>query len=205
VKDIQTARLAAVSTTCVTDAELVVLARAGDAGAFGVLVERHQRAARRAAVAALGSQDEADEVVQEALIAAFRQLGGFRGEASFKTWLLTITWRKALDRRGSLARRLRRFVAIDAHGWDLQRDRKPSQEKTLIEAEAGVAVRRLVAKLPARLRDPLLLSASGDYTMDEIAQALRLPVGTVKWRVFEARRLLKKKLAGLGYGNEQPR
>jgi RNA polymerase sigma factor (sigma-70 family) len=161
-------------------------------------VERHQRAARRAAVAALGSQDEADEVVQEALIAAFRQLGGFRGEASFKTWLLTITWRKALDRRGSLARRLRRFVAIDAHGWDLQRDRKPSQEKTLIEAEAGATVKRLVGRLPARLRDPLLLSASGDYTMDEIAQALRLPVGTVKWRVFEARRLLKKKLAGLG-------
>jgi RNA polymerase sigma factor (sigma-70 family) len=205
VKDFQTFRHDAVSTTCVTDAELVDKARAGDAGAFGDLVDRHQRAARRAAVAALGSQEEADEVVQEAFVSAFRQLDGFRGDASFKTWLLAITWRKALDRRDSLARRLRRFVTLDAHGWELHRDPQPSQERTLIEAEAVASARRLAARLPARLRDPLLLSASGDYTLNEIAEALRLPVGTVKWRIFEARKLLKAKLARLGYGNEQPR
>jgi RNA polymerase sigma-70 factor, ECF subfamily len=79
------------------------------------------------------------------------------------------------------------------------------KDAPLIEAEAVASVRRLTARLPARLRDPLLLSASGDYTLNEIAEALRLPVGTVKWRIFEARKLLKAKLARLGYGNEQPR
>ena len=81
------------------DVELVRRAQAGDVAAFGELVERNRRAVFRAALAAVGSAAEADDVAQEAFVTAFQKLDGFRGEASFKTWLLTITWRKAIDRR----------------------------------------------------------------------------------------------------------
>jgi RNA polymerase sigma-70 factor (ECF subfamily) len=57
-----------------------------------------------------------------------------------------------------------------------------------------------VAALPARLRDPLLLVGSGDYTYDEVAEMLGQPVGTVKWRVSDARRQLRTRLAHLGFG-----
>jgi DNA-directed RNA polymerase specialized sigma24 family protein len=60
-------------------------------------------------------------------------------------------------------------------------------------------VRRLVGTLPDTLRVPLLLAASGDYTFDEMAEALSVPAGTLKWRVSEARRRLKMKLRALGY------
>src|SRR5689334_14570436 len=78
---------------------LVLSARGGDQDAFGDLVLLHQRAAYRAALAALGSPEDAEDAVQEAFVIAWRKLPGFRGEASFRTWLLTIVWRKSLDRR----------------------------------------------------------------------------------------------------------
>ena len=64
----------------------------------------------RAALAALGSPAEADDVAQDAFVMAYRKLGSFRGEAAFRTWLLAIAWRKALDRRKSLARWLKLTV-----------------------------------------------------------------------------------------------
>jgi RNA polymerase sigma-70 factor, ECF subfamily len=87
------------STVCVTDAELVALARQGDQQAFGELVTRHQAAVYRAALAAVGSAAEAEDAAQEAFISAYRRLGAFRGDASFKTWLLTIAWNEAINRR----------------------------------------------------------------------------------------------------------
>ena len=112
---IPTGRHVAESTDCVTgtepsavtDLDLVRLAQAGDVEAFGELVERNRRAVFRAALACVGSPAEADDVAQEAFVTAFRKLGTFRGEAQFRTWLLSITWRKAIDRRKSASRWLR--------------------------------------------------------------------------------------------------
>ena len=100
-----------VSTTGVSDSELVERARRGDHAALGTLVDRHRTSAFRAALAALGSPDAAEDVTQEGLVAAFRHLGDFREQASFKTWLLSIVWRKALTRRRSVRALLHRMVA----------------------------------------------------------------------------------------------
>src|SRR5437763_17218588 len=82
-----------------TDAELVERARAGQTAAFGELVERHRGAVYRAALAALRNPADAEDVAQEALVLAFRKLGQFRGDASVRTWMITIGWRLALSRR----------------------------------------------------------------------------------------------------------
>ena len=193
-----------------TDLELVRLAQAGDVEAFGELVERNRRAVFRAALAAVGSPAEADDVAQEAFITAYRKLASFRGESQFRTWLLSITWRKAIDRRTSLTRWLKLTVTPprDEAGEDMfdSMERVPSplrsQEDILTEQELHRNVTRLIKTLPRKLRDALLLAGSGDYTYEQIASMLHTPVGTVKWRVAEARRVLKRKLSALGYAYE---
>src|SRR6185436_13485465 len=104
------------SRACVTDHELVERARHGEAEAFEALVTRHHQAAPRAAIAALGSADDADDVAQEAWISAHARLQDFQGASSFRTWLLAIVWNKALDRRRQVGRWLRRMVSLDLGG-----------------------------------------------------------------------------------------
>ena len=191
----------------VSDLELVRLAQAGDTGAFGELVERNRRAVFRAALAAVGSPTEADDVAQEAFVTAWRKLSGFRGESQFRTWLLSITWRKAIDRRKSISSwlKLAASASRDEAGdsiYDLV-EQIPSAERPPDEAFESVQlqrdIRRLIRTLPRKLRDALLLAGSGEHTYEEIGLMLGAPVGTVKWRVAEARRVLKRKLMALGY------
>jgi RNA polymerase sigma-70 factor (ECF subfamily) len=180
----------------VSDAELVERARAGDRAAFGDLVERYQQTVFRAALAALRSREDAEEVAQEAFVSAFQKLEGFRGDASFKTWLLTICWNRAMDRRRSVAEWFKRFVSRDDEPGREPASHEASHEQVLIESESRREVRRLLRTLPAKYRDALLLSATGEHTFEEIAVMLGVPVGTAKWRAMEGRRLLKKKIEG---------
>jgi RNA polymerase sigma-70 factor (ECF subfamily) len=185
----------------VSDAELVARAREG----------RHRRVRRAGGPASPAvyrarsrrpASHEAEDVAQEAFLTAYQKIASYREEASFKTWLLTIAWRRALSRRRSLAARWRRFVSTEAPEAPAADGKTRTQEGALIAAEMAAHVRRLVGALPSRLRDPLLLSASGDHTYREIAALLAIPEGTVKYRVSEARRRLKERLARLGYGDE---
>ena len=180
-----------------TDAELVEQARAGDQAAFGVLVDRYQHVVYRAALAAIGRPEEAEEVTQDALLRAFRSLDGFRGEASLKTWLLAIAWRQALSHRRSLAIRWKRFVTA---GDDLPEPASAgvAQDAALADREYRRTVAGLVARLPRKYREALMLSSTGDHTFEEMSAALGVPAGTLKWRVSEARRQLREKLARLG-------
>jgi RNA polymerase sigma-70 factor, ECF subfamily len=184
----------------VSDAELIELARNGDRAAFGDLVERYQQVVFRTALAALRSREDAEEVAQDALVSAFQKLDSFRGEASFKTWLLTITWNRAMDRRRRAGEWLRRFVGRDGDGEGGAElaSGQPSHEATLVARESRKEVRRLLSTLPSKYREALLLSASGDHTFEEIGRMLDIPTGTAKWRAMEGRRLLKRKLVSRG-------
>ena len=204
------------STDCVTgtepvevsDLDLVRRAQAGDDDAFGELVERNRRAVFRAVLAALGSPAEADDVAQEAFVTAYRKLDSFRGEAAFRTWVLAIAWRKALDRRKSMTRWLRLTVAPPENEGEVTDwiEQMPgdtrSQEDQLAATQLQETVKRLIRTLPRKLRDALLLAGSGEYTYEQIGHILGVPVGTVKWRVSEARRVLKQKMAAVGHPHD---
>ena len=187
-------------STEVSDLDLVRRAQSGDSDAFGELVERNRRAVFRAALAAVGSAAEADDVAQEAFVTAYKKLSSFRGDAAFRTWLLSITWRKAIDRRKTLTRWLRLTAtasAFEDDALDLVEtvpSGRRSQEEELSGIELQRRIRRLIAALPKKLRDALLLAGSGEYTYEQISEMLGCPLGTVKWRVSEARKLLKTKL-----------
>jgi RNA polymerase sigma-70 factor, ECF subfamily len=183
----------------VTDSELVERARDGDADAFGELAIRHGRAVYRAALAALGSPADAEDVAQEALVRAFQKIQGFRGDASFRTWVVSIAWRRALTRRRAMALRRHFFGASHDDAFPFEPAAvTASAEHALMASELDAAVRRLIRALPSRLRDPLLLAAGGQHTYEELSTILGVPSGTLKWRTFEARRVLRQKLEKLG-------
>lgn len=178
---------------------LIDRARAGDQIAFGRLVDLHQRSVYRTALAALGTHEDAEDVAQEAFIQAWRHLPGFRGDAAFRTWLLTIVWRKALDRRRSrLLWWNRRAIAPEGPGSrDLLADLAtgaPNPERAAMASDEARRVQREIKKLSSTLRDTLLLVSSGEYSYDEVAAILGAPIGTVKWRAAEARRILARRM-----------
>jgi len=183
------------SIGCVTDDELVALAREGDPAAFDQLVTRHQAAAYRAALAALRNPQDAEEAAQDAFVRAWGSLHRFRGESAFRTWLLTIVWNRALSRRRSVARWWSRRAPLDeavtvASG-------APAADSGHDEMRRHVAV--AIDALSPKLRDALLLAQSGEHDYDAIGTMLKIPVGTVKWRVSEARKKVRAHLAALGY------
>jgi RNA polymerase sigma-70 factor (ECF subfamily) len=196
----------------VTDADLVARARQGDPAAFGELVDRHRTAVYRAALAALGSPADAEDAAQDAFLAAYRRLDSFRGESSFKTWLLTITWRQAINRRRGAARIWRRLLEPTRDGerigsidgvspLDQVASIGPSPEQSAADDQLRRAVQRSIRALKPKLRDALLLAQSGAYTYDEIAAMLKAPAGTIKWRVSEARKIIRQQLRERGHGD----
>ncbi len=174
-------------------------AQAGSEDAWAELVARHHAAVFRTAHAALLSPSDADDAAQDAWVAAWRHLGEFRGHASFKTWLLTVAWRKALDRRRGLSgwmRMLRLGAARDEDdgpGLDLA-GTGPDAERALLDDEARRRLKRLVKGLPRAHRDALLLVAARDLPYMEAAALLGVPAGTLKWRVSDARRMLRERM-----------
>jgi RNA polymerase sigma-70 factor (ECF subfamily) len=185
-------------------ARLVTLAKAGDCVAFGRLIEDHLPVARRVALAAVGQPSDADEAVQEASVAAWKRLEALQDPGAFRGWFMRIVWRKALDRRRSLRSWFERFggATIDASGAPQLEHATPdrSPDALLMSRELEAAIAEVIKALPQRLRDPFLLAASGDDRYEEIATLLRIPIGTVKWRISEARRLTRVKLERLGHG-----
>jgi len=184
---------------------LVALARTGDRAAFGRLLEDHLTAARRLALAAVGQPMDADEAVQEASVAAWTRLDALQDPAAFRGWFMRIVWRKALDRRRSVRSWLERFgAAASEHDRPIEfTANDPSPDAQLMSRELEVAIAQVVRALPRKLRDPFLLAASGDHRYDEIATLLGTPIGTVKWRISEARRLIRMKLERMGHGDSR--
>ena len=189
------------------DLELVRRAQAGDVEAFGELVERNRRAVFRAALAAVGSPTEADDVAQEAFVTAFQKLDGLSRRVVVQD-LAAVDHvaqgdRPAEERHAVDAAAGRAGATARAARSGIRCERLPSggrsQEDDLLTSDLQRRLRPLIAALPKKLRDALLLAGSGDHSYEEIGQMLKIPVGTVKWRVSEARKVLKQKMAAMGY------
>ena len=181
------------------DVELVARARDGDRHAFEQLVRRHQGAVHRAALSAVGSPADADDVAQEAFLLAFQRLKSFRGEAAFKTWVLTITWNQAMNHRRKATRWLRRFMSVESEegsAFQSMAFAAPggTPEDLASHTQLREQIRDAIRELPEKMRDALLLAATDEYTYDEMGAMLNAKTGTIKWRVSEARRLVRERL-----------
>jgi RNA polymerase sigma factor (sigma-70 family) len=177
--------------TDLDDAAAVARARDGDLGAYEVLVARYTAPAHRAAVL-LGAGDDADDIVQEALVKAYRQLSRYRGESGFRPWLLAIVANETRNLHRS--RRRRDGLALRAAARE---DPEPAGGDPADSAVAHERRRHLVEhlrRLGDRDREVLVCRFLLDLSEAETADALGLPKGTVKSRTSRA---LAKLRAGL--------
>jgi len=141
------------------DAELVARVQAGERDAFGALVRRYQRMIFALASRMTGSRAEAEDVVQNSFLNAYRQIGAFRGEASFKTWLYGI----ALNECRTLHRRSHRTVALDA----VAEPAAPASQGHPLDRHV---LRKWVVRLPPKQRAALLLRVCEDLSFREIGE-----------------------------------
>jgi RNA polymerase sigma-70 factor, ECF subfamily len=144
--------------------------------------------AYRVARGVLRNTADAEDVAQEALLRAYRRFHRLRDRNRFRAWLVRITFRLALDRARSAKRREQRETL-----WARPVPR-PTTEDLAASSEFQEHLDRALEELPEKLRLVLLLSAMEGHTQEEVGAMLGLPVGTVKSRLFFARKQLAEKL-----------
>jgi RNA polymerase sigma-70 factor (ECF subfamily) len=186
-----------------SDEELIEACRAGESSAFDVLVARWEDKIRGACWRVVGSEDEARDVAQEAFLKAYRALPGFKHEARFSSWLYQIAINLCRDRLRR--RRTRATVSLDeleATGPVLV-ERRPGAQEALIRDDLAGAVRRAIDALPAEQREVVILKEYQGLTFLEIAQALEVPVSTVKTRLYRGLGQLRLRLERQGIGSAE--
>lgn len=172
-----------------TDFELVVAARSGDTTSFGQLLQRHAPRLLRLARQLVGA-DAAEDVVQEAMIDAYRGLAGFRGDAAVATWLYRITLNRCLAER-----RRRKPETVEAEPIDLLRrwqDPDYSVDPALVAARRSrvETLRAVLDRLPENYRIALVLHDSQGLSARELAEAMGVPLGTAKSYIRRGRMAL---------------
>jgi len=164
------------------DEALVKAAQGGSAEAFSRLVERHQQAVRAFLRRACGDWAQADDLAQETFLAAWSRIGRLKAGASVRAWLCGIGYNKHLTAIRSAGRERARGAAYEA-------DREVSLEAA---PEDRLALERAMAGLPAEQRACVALCLAAEFSHAEAAEALGMPLGTVKSHVSRGRaRLLQ--------------
>lgn len=163
-----------------TDADLMAAHQAGDRHAFGQLVDRHAATMWSVAVRTLNRTEDADDAVQEALVAAFRRAGSFRGDAAVRTWLYRIVVNTCIDRMRR--DQVRRTVPLPDGELAAPRRGDP-----VTELATRMAVGDALAELSAEYRIAVVLVDMEGWSVADAAQVLDVPAGTVKSRCARGR------------------
>jgi RNA polymerase sigma-70 factor (ECF subfamily) len=187
-----------------SDEELVEACQAGEACAFDLLVARWEDRIRGAAFRFLGSEEEARDVAQEAFLKAYRALDGFKREARFSSWLYQIATNLCRDRLRR--RRTRATVSLEAleEAGPVMVETRPGAHERLLERDLAQAVRRAIHALPEEQREVVILKEYQELTFLEIAQALDVPVSTVKTRLYRGLGQLRLRLEREGVRGAAP-
>ncbi len=185
-----------VSEVLPDDAQLVTAARDGNRDAYGALVERYEGRVLNVLFRVLGSREDASDVAQDAFVQAFVKLESFREESKFYTWLYRIAMNLALSHR----RRRRATVSMDEMNervGDQPIDQQPDPGQGVIDQEQAEIVQRVLGELAPEHRQILVLREMEDCSYETLAEILKVPIGTVRSRLFRARLSLKKRLENL--------
>ncbi len=174
---------------------------AGERELFYVLLKPCERAVFLTAYSVLKSEADAEEVVQEAVLKAYKALGSFRGESKFSTWLVKITLNEARMRLRRV--RLESEVSLQDFTDDGDSDYTPAvltdwreiPLESLERKELRETLRRAVSELPEKYREVLISRDVRELNIAETAELLGISEGMVKTRLFRARLLMQKIVA----------
>jgi len=191
-----------------TDAGLLAQVAAGSHAAFEVLMRRHNQALYRTARSIVRDDAEAEDIVQESYLLAYRNAASFRGDASPATWLTRIVVNEANGRLRRTRRRARIVQLVpgigpddpadpgDAGGIDADTDNQGARpDEQALRAEARRLIEARIDALPGRLRTVFVLRAVQDLSVEETASLLGIPEATVRSQFFRARAQLREALA----------
>ena len=175
----------------------------GDRNAFEEIVLAHQKNVYNLALKMVGNPDDAFDISQDTFLRAYQSLSSFRGESRFSVWLYRLTTNVCLDHLRKQKRRMADSLTVgdddDASAELEVADARPQPEQEVLQRETRDAVRAGLLRLSESDRQLLTLRAVGGLSYEEIAAALDLEMGTVKSRLFRARKKLCAFLAE--YGN----
>jgi RNA polymerase sigma-70 factor (ECF subfamily) len=178
-----------------TDAAAVSRARAGDGDAFRTLVDRHSHAVFRVAYRMTGNEHDADDVVQETLLRAYRQLARFEERANFGTWLHRIAINCSLDLLRARGRADSRYGG-DPESAELTGAARqdPQQDRLLLSAELQKEVAVAMERLSGNERTAFVLRHFEGMPVEEIGRTLGIQVNAAKHTIFRAVRKLRESL-----------
>lgn len=184
------------------DHVLVQKAQAGDEAAFSQLVIKYQRKLSRLVSRLVKDSGEAEEVVQEAFIKAFRALPNFRGESAFYTWLYRIGINTAKNHLLTAGRRIQTQSDHDENDDEYVVESSghhelATPESVLQSKQIAQTVNRVMESLPDELRTAITLREIEGCSYDEIAEQMNCPIGTVRSRIFRAREAISAELRPL--------
>jgi RNA polymerase sigma-70 factor (ECF subfamily) len=181
-----------------TDAATVALARDGDNDAFRMLVEQHSRAVYRVAHRMTGNASDAEDVVQETFLKAYRQLGRFESRANFSTWLHRIAVNCSID---LIRARPHREAGHDAADLDdlsgIDPDQQSSQrtpERLMLSTEVQDRVGAAMSSLSARERAAFALRHFEGHSIEDISRSLGMKTNATKHSIFRAVRKMRAAL-----------
>jgi RNA polymerase sigma-70 factor (ECF subfamily) len=171
------------------DADLVLQTQNGDPAAFEALIRNHQHMVHSLTYRMTGSLADAEDLAQETFIRACDRIGEFRGASKFSTWLYRIAINTCLNWRQSEARRfqLQARAAGEISAWHGENERQPGDHSNEVQAA--------LLKLPAKQRAAIVLTIYDGLNHAGAAQVLGCSEATVSWRVFAAKRKLKRWLS----------
>jgi RNA polymerase sigma-70 factor (ECF subfamily) len=175
-----------------SDAELLAGGQRGDQRAFAALVQRHGRFLFGVARRMLSSPEDAEDVVQEALLAALR--ARFEGRSAVRTWLVAIVLRQASLARRKQGRRTMHYRAVTEESVESDRSQRSAEPAV----DARLDVETLLGQLPEEHREIIVLRELNGMSYDEMSQALGIPMGTVESRLHRARGALRELMQARG-------
>lgn len=176
-----------------TDATAVALAREGDSDAFRALMERHSRAVYRLAHRMTGSPQDAEDVVQETFLRAYRQLSRFESRANFSTWLHRIAVNCSIDLIRSRRHQESGHEAADLEHFEASAEDRVdhSPERLMLSTEVHERVTTAMAALSAMERAAFVLRHFEGQSIEDISRALGLKTNAAKHSIFRAVRKMR--------------
>lgn len=176
------------------DDELLAAARAGDAASLEALLSKHQARLYRFSLKMCGSPSDAQDVLQETLIALTRSLHTFRSDASVSTWLYTVARSFCIKRRRKSKFAPIRTESLDQNVADFTPDPGLAPDEALAAQQVQMALNTALAALPVEHREVVLLRDGEGLTATEVASVLGVSVDAVKSRLHRARLALRDSL-----------
>ena len=174
--------------------QLIFQAQQGDARSFRTLVERYMKQAYNLAYSYLSNHDEADDVVQESFVRAYRALHGFRGEAQFPTWLFRIVINVSLNHLSSRKKKDEREVRIA----DDQMQVSAHGDPTGTTADVREHIERALHELPSMQRAVVIMRHLNGLSTKQVSGILNCSEGTVKTHLYRGLKRMKSLLEFLG-------